>query len=255
MDKDQYILSSVDKALDILDLLSEHDELSVSEISRKLKMGKASAFRILYTLERRQFIYKNSDAKYGLGIKLAHYGMKVLERRFDIAHVRPFLHELKNKHNETVHLGILDADCNVIVIDKVESDRTIQMTSRFGGKLPGYCTAMGKVLLASLLEKGEEEKIRYIPLEKKTDSTITNMDNFIKELEKIKNRGYSEDLEESEEGLVCYAAPIKDITGNTVAAISMSGPSSRMLKNKDEIIKSVVEVAKKVSRRMGYIHH
>ncbi|MCF6464930.1 IclR family transcriptional regulator [Clostridium sp. Cult2] len=253
MTKDKYLLSSVYNTLEVLDLLSEHKELTLSEISKELNLGKASVFRMLYTLEKKQFVHKTSGAKYKLGIKFAHFGAKVLDRQNNLDIIRPFLGKLRDEHNETVHLSVLDADYNIIVIDKAKSNFAIQMTSRIGGKLPGYCTAMGKTLLANMLDDELKEKIFSFTLEKKTDTTITNPNELIKELEKIREKGYAEDLEECEVGLVCYAAPIRDFDGNTTMAISFSGPSIRMRQNKEKLVHSIKEIAEEISKKIGYI--
>lgn len=253
MGKDKYLLSSVYNTLEILDLLSEHKELTLSEISKELNLGKASVFRMLYTLEKKQFIHKTPDAKYRLGLKFAHYGAKVLDRQNNIAVIRPFLEKLRDEYNETVHLSVLDTDYNITVIDKAQSNFAIQMTSKIGGKLPGYCTAMGKVLLAGMLDDELREKIYSFNLERKTDRTITDPNELIKELEKVRDQGYAEDQEESEVGLVCYAAPIKDFNGNVTAAISFSGPAQRMQQNKEKLISSIKKAAEEISKKIGYI--
>lgn len=253
MGKDKYLLSSVSNTLDVLELLSEHKYLTLSEISKELDLGKASVFRMLYTLEKKQFVHKTADAKYELGIKFAHFGTKVLERKSNLLRLGPFLERLRDEYNETVHLSILDSDYNVTVIDKAQSNMALQMTSRIGGKLPAYCTSMGKVLLADRLNDKLKKEILSWDLERNTDTTITDPKELIKELEKIRKNGYSIDLEEIEAGLVCYAAPIKDIDGRVIASISFSGPAVRMKKNKDELIKAIMEAAAEISAQMGYV--
>lgn len=252
MDNDKYLLSSVYNTLEVLDLLSQHKEMGVAEIAKALDMGKASVFRMLYTLEKKEYVHKTSNAKYMLGIKFAHYGSLVLERRNDISNIKPFLQKLRDKHNETTHLAILDDDYNIIFMDKEASNSTIQMTSRIGAKMPAYETGTGKVLLASKLDESLEREIQNFEIKKKTDYTITDKAALIEELKKIREQGYGEDQEESEIGLTCYAAPVKDITGNTVAAISISGPAARMRQNKEALINSVKETAAYISRAMGY---
>ncbi|MBV7273674.1 IclR family transcriptional regulator [Clostridiaceae bacterium UIB06] len=252
MDNDKYLLSSVYNTLEVVDLLSKGEEMSLAEISKELNMGKASIFRMLYTLEKKGFVYKTSDAKYKLGIKFAHYGSIVLERQNKYSTAKPFLQKLRDKHNETTHLAILDEDYNIIFMDKESSNSTIQMTSKIGAKLPAYCTGTGKVLLASILDEELEKKIREFKFEKKTECTITDSNELIEELRKTRAQGYGEDVEECEIGLVCYAAPIKDINGKTVAAISISGPTARMKQNKESLICSIKEISEELSKTMGY---
>lgn len=252
IEKDKYLMSSVYNTLEVLDFLSHHEEMGVAEISKALNLGKASVFRMLYTLEKKDYVFKTSDAKYRLGIKFAHYGTIVLENLDIISLIKPYLEKLRDEHNETVHLGILDDDLKVIFIAKESSTSTIQMASRVGSRMSFYATATGKVLISHKLDEEMEKKIRSCNLAKLTENTITDHDELIKLLKKIKEQGYGEDLEESEDGLTCYAVPIKDISGKVIAGISMSGPTARMEKNKKGLLSSLKETANEVSAAMGY---
>lgn len=250
---DKYLLSSVSNTLDILDLLSKHEELGVAEISNELDMGRASIFRMLYTLEKKDYVHKTSNAKYKLGVKFAHYGSIVLERQNYVSIAKPFLQKLRDLHNKTTHFAILDEDnFNIIFMEKEMSKSTIQMTSKIGSKMPAYCTGTGKALLASKLDGDFEKIVQTYSLNKLTDSTITDTSKLIEELRIIQKQGYSEDLEESEFGLICFAAPVKDITGKTVGAISMSGAAAVMRSNKKTYVESVKETAFEISKAMGY---
>ncbi len=253
MNDDKYLMSSVYNSLEVLDLLSKYDELGVAEISKILNIGKTSIFRMLYTLEKKGYVHKTSDAKYKLGIKFAHYGSIVLNRNDTLLIIKPFLQKLRDKYNETTHLGILDDNLDVIIMDKEMSNSTIQMTSRVGSKMPFHATSMGKVLVADKLNEEVEDKIRSYSFPKFTDYTITESDDLINLLKQVKEQGYGEDLEETEVGLVCYAVPVKNITGETIASISMSGPAARMQQNKERLINSLKETANEVSKSMGYV--
>lgn len=253
MEKDKYIMISAYNTLEVIDLLSNHDELGVAEISKALNMSKSSVFRMLYTLEKKDYVHKTSDAKYKLGIKFAHYGSIVIDNQNIFTLIKPYLQKLRDKHNETTHLGILDDDLNVIFMVKESSNATIQMTSRVGLKLPFYVSAMGKVLVANKLNDKIKERIKCYNFDRLTNNTVTEYNELIKNLEQIKEQEYAEDLEESEDGLICYAVPIKDITGEAIAAISISGPSIRMKDNKDSFLTSLKKTADKVSTYMGYI--
>lgn len=250
---DKYLMSSVYNTLQILDLLSMHDELGVSEISKATDIGKASVFKMLYTLEKLDYIHKTAESKYKLGIKFAHYGSIVLEKQNIYRLIRPYLQKLRDKHNETTHLGILDEkDLNVVFMVKEASTNTIQMASREGYRLPFYATAMGKLLVASKLNEEMIERLKTFRFARFTEHTITDYNALIEKLNLINEQNFSEDAEESEYGLVCFAAPIKDLTGQTIAAISMSGTSVRMLNNRDAILNSLKETAFEVSTLLGY---
>ena len=253
---DKYLMSSVYNTLQILDFLSMHDELGVSEISKATGIGKASVFKMLYTLEKLDYVHKTTESKYKLGIKFAHYGSIVLEKQNIFALIRPYLRKLRDNHNETTHLGILDEkDLNVVFMAKEASTNAIQMASRVGYKLPFYASAMGKLLVASKLNEEMIARLKTFHYERFTEHTITDFNTLMEKLNLINEQNFSEDAEESEYGLVCYATPIKDLTGQTIASISMSGTSVRMLNNKNAIINSLKETALEVSTLLGFKQH
>jgi DNA-binding IclR family transcriptional regulator len=248
----QYILQSVDNALQLIELLVKEEDMSLVEISKKLKINKSTVFRILTTLENRKFVSKTKDAKYNLGIKFAHFGSVVIER-LDLTKVaRPYLSKLRDRFNETTHMAIMDDDFNIIFIAKEKSNSTIQMSSNVGVKLPAYCTATGKAMLAFLPEEVLKDYINKVELIKYTCNTIVDPSRLVKELERIRRIGFSEDLEESEIGLICYAAPVRNIKGNVIAAVSISGPSARMENNRNELVKAIQETSKEISCAFGW---
>ncbi len=249
---DKYILQSVDNALTIIELMARAEEMTVPEISRQLNLGKSTVFRLLATLERHKFVEKDEKAKYRLGIKFAHFGSVVLERQDLIKISVPYMSELRDRFNETTHLAILDDDYNIIFVVKEKSNSSIQMTSSVGKKMPAYCTATGKTILAHLAPEEIDSYIQAVNFKRLTCNTITDPSEFKKELETIKSQGFGEDLEESEVGLTCFAAPVRDIKGDVVAAVSISGPSSRMQSNRSELIDSVKTTAKNISRAFGW---
>lgn len=246
MEKDQYLLSSLDNALQLLDLLSEKENLGLAEITKSLGMSKASVFRMLYTLEKRSFINKSEDAKYNLGMKFVRYGNIVTERQNIVQKSRPYMQRLRDTFNETAHLAIITQSGKMVFIYKEYSDSTIQMTSRVGTEKEAYCTATGKVLLAYLPREEREGIAHAYNYQQYTSTTITSAKALLAELSRIREQGYSVDNEESEVGLTCLSAPILDYQGKCVAALSLSGPTARMIKRKDELVSALKMAAKKI---------
>ncbi len=251
MNEDQYLLSSVTNALRILDLLSEEELLGVAEISKRLKLGKASAFRLLYTLEYKGFVIKNQSAKYMLGRKFCYFGEVVANRQNDYSLAKPELIKLRDRVNETVHLSILLPDLNLTFLDKVSSSHSLQMNSRIGYQMPAYCSGSGKVLLSDLLGTDREKELQNLKLEKKTDTTITDYETLRKELQIIKEQGYGMDNEESEVGLTCISVPVATYNHKSVCAISISGATQRIIQNKELYIEALKETAGNVAKLLG----
>lgn len=246
-------IQSVDRALQILETFSkENRELGVTEVSNILGLHKSTTFGILATLENKGFVEQNPNTgKYKLGLKLFELGNVVgdgMELR-NIAY--PFLKELVEKYQETVHLVVHDKG-EVVYIDKIDSNSAININSHVGKRNPMYCTGVGKCLLSYLDEEYVEE-ILSNELKSYTPNTITDPERIKDELVKAKVNGYCFDDEEIEMGLRCIAAPIKDHLGQVIAAISVSGPSMRMT---DEKLKLLIEPVKKttliISRQLGY---
>lgn len=243
-----YILSSVDNALQILDLLSTNYELSATEVGRRLNIAKSTAFRLLTTLESRGYVKKSTNNKYRLGMKFTYMGSIVLGRMEIIKYAHPFLEKLTKETNETTHLVILEEDNNVRFVDKVTSPSTIRMESFVGLKLPAYCTATGKVLLAYKDEDEIEEYLKTTNFVQYTQYTVKNAEELREILMQIRKNGYGVDANESEIGLTCYAAPILDPSGKAIAAISVSGPSERMYINRQKLISSTKSTASEISK-------
>jgi DNA-binding IclR family transcriptional regulator len=249
-DEYKYFMSSLSRALEILDLLSKHSDMKAIEISKELSLNKSSTFKMLYTLEKNKYVSKSENGLYSLGIKFALYGTIVLEKYSIRSLAKPFLEELRNECNETVHLGVLDEDLNVIFIAKESSKASVRMASKEGIKMPFYLTALGKVLVANHLNEQMIEKIKTYDLKKSTDNTNTDHAILLERLYNTKKQGYGEDLEENEEGLISFSAPINNPRGETIAAVSISGPAYRVNNNKENLIALIKDTAQKISETM-----
>ena len=254
MEKDKYIVSTLHNALGVVNLLYLKHELGLSEISKETGLSKANVFRLLYTLEINGFVKKTEDLKYKLGIKFAHYGSEVLERNNLYSTAKPYLRRLCDIVDETVHLGILDDNLDVIFMAKELSTAQFRITSSVGIKMPFYATSLGKSIISFKLDKdsGLSDRIKKTELVRLTKNTIINHEVLFKELEITKMRGYGVDMDENQEGLTCFGAPIFDISGDPIAAISVSGPTSRMLSNQIFLIDKLKLIAEEISINFGY---
>jgi IclR family transcriptional regulator, KDG regulon repressor len=244
---DKYILQSVDNALSILQLLCQYDELSVTEIAHFMRIGKSTAFRLLATLENQNFVDKTKDNKYCLGIKLASIGRIVTHRMEIVRLAHPYLVDLTNLSVETSHLSVLSSDTEVQFMDKVSSPSSIRMESRIGLRCTAHTTASGKVLLAFQDEKFISNYMKTAVFIAKTPYSIISPEQLKNELGIISATGYSCDINASEMGLTCFAAPVFDMMHSVIAAISVSGPSERMSTKEEQLIKLVMKIAHDVS--------
>ncbi len=252
--KNSYYIQVLDRAIKVLDCFSPKDtELGVTEISRKLGLHKSTTHRLLEALKSYGFIAQDAEnEKYHLGLKLFELGSRAVARLDIRERARPVLEQLVAETGETAHLCVLDQG-EVLYLEKVESQQTLRIPSRIGQKNPAHCTAVGKALLACLPEEELESLIRLKGLKRYTKNTIIIPGELKRELAAVRNRGFSVDNEEIEEGLKCIGAPVRDYTGKVVAAISIAGPAFRMTENKVEsLARSVATAARTLSERMGY---
>lgn len=240
-------IKSIDKALDLLEFLSnEENETGISDINKTLDMGLSTIYRILHTLKSRGYILQNQKtAKYRLGIKLFQLGCEVQNTRNLIKITRPYLRELVKTTNETGNLAILEGK-EAIYLDTIESNQVLRTGIRQGTRLPAHCTALGKALLAFL----DDEQLHELyneeePLASITPKSMTSFKKLKQELNKIRKQGFAVDLEEFKIGINCLSSPIFDKDKKIVAAISITGPATRLTLDKIENDKHILMNASK----------
>jgi IclR family transcriptional regulator, KDG regulon repressor len=247
-------IQSVDRAIEILECFSnDQNELGVTEISRMLSLHKSTVFGLLATLENRGYMEQNqSNGKYKLGMKLFELGARI-QNNMDIAAIaKPYLEDIVKKYNETIHLVINDKG-QAVYIDKVEGSASMRMYSQLGKRPPMYCTGVGKSILAFMPQEYIDYYLSNEDLKKLASNTITDVEKMKKELEKVREQGYSIDDEEIEDGLRCVAAPIFDHKGYAAGALSIAGPTSRMTKTRmEELAVIIKEAARQISNKLGY---
>ncbi len=218
---------TVVKAIELVETLAGMDgPVGVTSLAHELKLTKSNVFRLLNTLVQRGYVRRQGDGQYELTLKVWHLGLAVLSR-MDLKKIAgPYIYELMRSTKESVHLSIMD-NGEVIYIDKVESDQPVRAYSRVGDRPPAHCVATGKALLAYLPED-VQNKIIDGRLDKFTSNTITSPRALRKELETVRRNGYSVNRGEWRESVCGVAAPIRDSSGEVVAAVGISGPAERL---------------------------
>ncbi|MCM3092257.1 MULTISPECIES: IclR family transcriptional regulator domain-containing protein [unclassified Cytobacillus] len=249
------MVKSVSRALDIITLISlKKNGLGVTEIANQIDINKSSVYRILSTLVQYGYIEQDSETgKYKLGYKFLEISSKLLESIDLRAEARPFLQELENETNEVIHLVVYDQG-EVVYIEKLEGNETLRMHSKVGKRAPMHCTSVGKAILAHLPSSIVSDILERKGMPVHTDKTITDKDEFMKELGQVRQKGYALDLEENEYGITCVAAPIFDHLGKVIAAVSISGPTMRMTDERLDALKSImVKTGQNISARLGHL--
>jgi len=249
------VVKSVSRALDIIALVGmKKGGLGVTEIANQIDINKSSVFRTLSTLVQYGYIEQDHDTgKYKLGYKLLDISSKLLESIDIRTEAKPFLQELEKKTNEVIHLVVYDQG-EVVYIEKLEGTETLRTHSRVGKRAQMHCTSVGKAILANLPENDVRAILDRKGMPAHTDYTITEKEALLQELKQIRVRGYSLDLEENEYGITCIAAPVFDHLGNIAAAVSISGPTTRMTKDRlNQLGPIMIQTSQKLSARLGHV--
>jgi len=249
-----YPIKVLDKSLSVLELLLQQGSaMNMTELSEKLELYPSTIHRILDTLKYRGYVEQDSHTqKYQLGLKALELGMAKLHQMDLVREATPYLKELVNQCNETVHLGVLEAG-EVLYLAKEESSQTIRMISYVGKRAPLHCTALGKVLLTYLSAEERKKILGEKVLPRLTENTVTDKRELEKELGKVKEQGFALDREENEKDVRCVAAPIRNYQGEVIAAVSISSPSFRIDKNVQNNLKeALIQTSREISMRLGY---
>ncbi|GAK07070.1 IclR family transcriptional regulator [Geomicrobium sp. JCM 19038] len=248
------IIQSVDRALGILDLFNEFDsELKITEISKRLNLHKSTVHSLLKTLEKHDYIEQNvENGKYRLGLKLFERGNYVIASRDIRTMAKDHLYELSKETGQTVHLVIQDGQEGVY-IDKVEGAGATVFYSRIGRRIPLHCSGVGKALIAFQADDEIAKTLEGYSYIKRTENTITEQNSFMNEIERIRQKGYAEDVQENEPGIHCVAIPIRNHNGHVIAAISISMSAMKIT---EDIIAQFVQLltntSNKLSAELGY---
>lgn len=243
-------MKAASKMFSIFEALCEEGEAGVSELASKLDMPKSSVFRFLSVLVENNYV--QADKKYSPTLKILHLAMLV-RSRIDLVEVaRPVMDNIGKKMNETISLSVFENN-QVVYIHKVESSESIRSDYLIGSRVDAYCTAMGKVFLAGMTESEIENYLDNTILESRTPTTIVSRSALKKELEAIRIQGYAIDDGEYHLHNRCVAVPIKNETGQIMAAMSISGPDFRMSKDcMEEFKKEIMAAGKMISGNIGY---
>jgi DNA-binding IclR family transcriptional regulator len=246
--------SSIEKAIDVLFCFDlQHSQLRLVDISQRLGLHKSTAHRLLSLLKKKGLVViEPATQLYSLGPALVELAWIVL-RQQDLRSVcRPYMEQLRQSTKETVSLNIRMGDKRVC-IEELQSDQEIKYSQTFGLTAPLYVGAPGKALLAFLPQAELERVLATLIFTPLTPDTITDDQAFRAELGKTAARGYAVSIGERSPWAAAVAAPIRDRSGQTIAALSVLGPSHRLTpKALKDFGTQVIEVANEISAALGY---
>jgi len=248
-----YRIGSLERALLVVDTLAEVPDTSVAELAQLLGVAKGSLFRHLKVLEANGYVLQSPGTKrYSLGPRLLYLGHAARQQLRLPEVAAPLMTALRDRFNETVHMGVLSRG-EVVHVEVAPSTHPVKMAAEVGDRTWANVSGLGKVLRAWGGDDAVEFVLRERGLPSLTDRTIVERAALEAELERIRSRGYAIDDEESARGLRCVAAPVRDGRGEVVCALSLSSPAERLsLEEAEEASAAVIETADEISRRLGW---
>jgi DNA-binding IclR family transcriptional regulator len=242
---------SAERVAAVLELLRATPRpLRHSDVAAALELPKSSTTNLLDTLVEVGLV-RQDERGYALGVRLIELGAAAAER-LDVRRLaQPVLRELSELGIGTSNLAILQGH-EVLYIEKVNNpDHVIQIATRVGGTAPAHATALGKVLVAALPSQERSRWLAEHRFSRVTEHTITSLQRFRQELQLVAASGYALDNEEQNLRTVCVAAPVRDHTGATVAAISLTCLSVDVGPAREPQIGAVISGAERVSALLG----
>lgn len=221
--------SAIEKAIDVLNAFGDnaYTGIGVTELAKRSSLPKSTTFRILATLEAKGVV-ERVGKMYRLGKMLKEIGINEESELHSLLRdvLTPFLADLYSRTKQTVHLAVLDGT-DVVYLNKLYGHLHVRSPSRIGGRVPAYCSAVGKVLLAHNSEAISQ--VLAHPLRAWTPNTITTPEALQAELARVRTENLAYDRAEILRGLNCIAAPILDRNRNPIAALSVSGPVGKFI--------------------------
>src|SRR5438128_2044202 len=247
-------VQSVDRTLELFELLVEsQDELGLRDLSEASNLPVGTVHRLLGVLVARGYVRQNpATRRYTIGFIALDLAERIRRRDGLAQQAGPFLRELVRLTGESANLAVLDGS-QAVYLAQVAPPRMVRMFTEVGNRVPLYASGTGKVLLAHLPTDQREALLAQLELNQFTPLTITDREHLRIELDRICQQGYARDNGEIEEGVQCAALPVRDSAGRVVAALSVSGPSSRLTRERvDMWLPQMKEVAADFSHALAH---
>jgi IclR family transcriptional regulator, acetate operon repressor len=246
-------VQSVDRALQIIETLAEDDEgYRLSDLAVRTGLSTSTAHRLLTALEKRRFVqFDRTQSKWHVGAQSFAVGATFTRRRNVVAQAVPYLRKLRDLTRETANLAVVDDEA-IIVLTRVESREIMRSLTKVGGRVAMVASGVGKAVLATYPDADVNAIIRHHGMPRLTEKSILRPGDLFRELATIRRQGYAIDDEEACIGLRCVAAVVYNACSEPLAAISVSGMTSRLTDDRlPDIGRTVREVAAELTAALG----
>jgi IclR family transcriptional regulator, pca regulon regulatory protein len=252
---DRYLVGGLMRGLDVLRCFDrDHPTLSLGDVARQLGWRRTEPFRFLHTLESLGYLRRDPVTKrYELTPKVLEIGFSALANLQLPELAQPYLERLRDRTNGSAHVGILDGK-DVVYIGRAASRSILSSTIHVGSRLPAHATAIGKTLLAAKTDAWIRNWLTANDLVRYTEHTLAETEEFLAEIGEIRHRGFAISNQEFEFGIRSVAAPIRNGSSETIAAINVSAAADALtnLSATDLIVPAVRETALELSQAYGW---
>ncbi len=238
-------IKTIEKTMDIINMFKEKPKIGTMEISRALKINKSVVSKILLTLESFGFVRRSHDAKYEIGPKAFEIGMLYVTNNRLVQRAYPFLEMLMQETKMTIQLCSRDGH-EIIIVASVESPEYVKIDSGLGAVVPIPPSAAGKVILATMEDDEVMAYIKKIGLTAYTPKTITDYDEYIKEIHTVREKGYAVANEEWKLGVVAIGALIENALAKPSYALVAAAPAGLVPE-----IEPIAELVKETARELS----
>jgi len=235
----------------------ERPVLGIADIADDLGMSRSTTHRYVITLVALGYLEQGASRKYRLGLRVTDLGMSALNSTGLREHAHPYLEELRQRTSYTVNLAVLDGE-EILYVDRARSFRRgqskIDLNLHPGSRLPAYCTAMGKLLLAHLPDDQQRDLLGSMKLTKRGPNTITSKKALRDELDEVLDAGFAVNDQELAPELHSISAPVRNEAREVVAAVNMAAHSSMISLEElvDALGPHLISTADRISARLGY---
>ena len=233
---------AVDRAADLLvEVLKSEKPVTFSYLTSKSGLAKGTASRLISALERNGLLQRNKKGEIETGITINQFASRVTSISRLVSKLQPVMRQIGSETGETVSLAIAGNDA-VENIAQIDAKYLLSSRNWVGQKVPFHASAAGKILLAF-----QDLDLSKLKLEKLTGVTITSRNQLDKEISKVREMGYATIIDELEIGLVAISVSVKNEIGEVIAALSVSGPSTRLNQTR---IKEIINLLIKYSKHL-----
>lgn len=252
----RYRVQSLGRGLDLVDMIAERgkDGARLTDLARQMSLSKAATYAMLQTLLARGFVSdrgESTDRRYYLGLALARLGEVALDNiaLADIA--LPILRELTAKVGLTSRVAVSD-DGYAVVVGRIDAPGAVRFDAALGRRELPHSSAVGKILLATLVPDEARAILERLGLPRRTSHTVTKIPPLMRELKDVAERGYAVDDQEDTEGVLCLGAGIFDHNGQIAGAVSITGLKQSMPDSEiAPLSRTLIEYADRVSAALG----